>query len=419
MIIEKKLSNGVTLIAEKLPYFRSLSLGFWIGTGSVKEAKQEAGMSHFIEHMLFKGTEKRTSQEIAAQMDGIGAQINAFTAKECTCYYAKALEEHTEISADVLSDLVLHSSFDPAEMKKEKGVVIEEIAMVEDSPEDLAQDLLSSTYFSGHPLGAPILGTKESVESFTRESLMAYMDKHYTPDNIIIAAAGCLDENKLTDCIEKSFDAKPCEECKKPYPDAPKLEAKRHIAREKDVEQVHISLALPGYPIDDGRYFPLLVLNNILGGSMSSRLFQKIREEKGMAYSVYSYTSSYRNTGMLGLYAGTNANQAQTVLELMLEEMRLLIKDGITDGEFTRSKEQLKGNYILGSESPGARMMSIGKSKLLNGRIFTEEETVSRIEAVTMEGVRDVIPQSFNFDLMTAAFVGRLNGKADEWSKMW
>ena len=418
MVFSKTLPNGLRIIGQKLPYFHSLSIGVWIGTGTVKETLSEGGISHFIEHMLFKGTQTRSAQDIASQMDSIGAQINAFTSKECTCYYIRATEEYLQEAVDMLGDIVLHSAFDKAEMEKEKGVIVEEILMVEDSPEDLALDLLGETFYKGHELGWPILGTKQSVTGFTREDLIRYVDKHYNPANILISCAGNFDEAELVDAVAKAFNI-PASGTEQPWPGKPQRNKKSICVREKDIEQAHIALALPGYDSESSGYFPLLILNNAFGGNMSSRLFQKIREEKGLAYSVYSYTFSYRNTGGMGIYAGTNASQAKAVLNLMIEEINLLRKSGLTEEELTRSKNQLKGSYILANESVASRMTSIGKSMLLLGKTHTEEETIAKIEAVTAESVQAILSDVLDTSSMCASIVGKTGMTEDEISKLW
>lgn len=418
MFYETTLPNGIRVIGQRLPHFRSVSMGVWVGTGSVKERPGEAGVSHYIEHMLFKGTEKRSAQAIAAEMDGIGAQLNAFTSKECTCFYAKSMDVHLEKTADVLSDMVFHSAFDPAEMEKEKGVVCEEILMVEDTPEDVAMELLSSAYFGESPLGKPILGTEESVRSMTRELVTDYLARHYNAGNILVAVAGNFEEQQLYDVLCKYFCDAGSPFPPEPYPSVIVPQGHRFLSKEKPIEQCHICLATPAYCAQDPRYYPLLVLNNALGGNLSSRLFQKIREERGLAYSVYSFNSSYRQLGTLGFYAGTNAAQAKTVLALMLEELHTLRDTGLTEEEFVRSKEQLKGSYVLGNESTGSRMTAIGKRKLLYNETKTEEEILASIDAVSMEDVSAAAKEVLSTDQLAAAFVGKVTGLEAELERL-
>jgi len=418
MYYEKTLENGIRIIGQKMPHLHSVSLGVWAGTGSVKEHDGEAGISHFIEHMLFKGTERRSAKKIAEEMDSIGAQLNAFTSKECTCFYAKTLDEQIDIAADILSDMVLHSVFDPQEMEKEKGVVIEEINMSEDTPEDVAMELLAATYFGDAPHGKPILGTRDSVRSFTRDQILSYMDRHYRENNLLLAVAGNFDENRVEKLAHKYFGSKGSGIPLEPYPVPQIPQGVRFAAVEKDIEQCHIAFALPAFGPMDPNFYPMMVLNNALGGSMSSRLFQVIREQNGLAYSVYSFNSAYKDTGSLGIYAGTGASLAKSVLALITEELDKVKNHGVTEEEFRRSRGQLRGSYILGNESPGARMNAIGKNKLLYGTVRTEEEVIRDIESVTLEKVNELARQVLVTDNMAVAVVGKTNGLKEELEKL-
>ncbi len=369
-----------------------------------------AGISHMIEHMLFKGTDNRTAKEIAGEMDGLGGNLNAFTAKECTCYYAKVLDEHLGQAVDILQDLVQHPRLAPDDLTREQGVVCEEILMVEDSPEELVHELLGGAIYGESPLARPILGSQESVRAFTPESLRVI----YGPAVSAGANGGSL--------RRQGADADP---------DAPAgggvlqgengptgtgrghacLPAgsadRRFVAAQKDVEQTHICLGFPGFPTDTKEQFALYVLNNALGGSMSSRLFQHIREERGMAYSVYSYPSGYSGTGYFALYAGTEGKQGALVAELMLQEARRMREQGLTADEFHRAKEQLKGSYMLGQESTSARSSAIGRSMLMRGYALEEGEMLSRIAGVRMEDVEGILPYVLDETRMVAAVVGR------------
>lgn len=418
MYYEKTLENGIRIIGQKMPHLRSVSLGVWAGTGSVKEHAGEGGISHFIEHMLFKGTEKRSAAQIAEEMDSIGAQLNAFTSKECTCFYAKTLDEQIDTAAEILSDMVLHSVFDPEEMEKEKGVVVEEINMSEDTPEDVAMELLSATYFGDVPHGKPILGTRESVRGFTRDEIISYMDRHYRENNLLIAVAGSFDENKVEELARRFFGKKGSDIPLEPYPVPPPAKGVRFASAEKDIEQCHITLALPAFGPQDPDYYPMMVLNNALGGSMSSRLFQVIREQRGLAYSVYSFNSAYKDTGSLGVYAGTGSAQAKDVLALIIEELSKVRHGGITGQEFARSRGQLRGSYILGNESPGARMNAIGKNKLLYGTVRSEEEVIKDIESVTLERVNELAEKILVTDNVAVAVVGKTNGLGEELERL-
>jgi len=416
MIRQTKLPNGIRLIYEKMEHVRSVSMGVWVDTGSVRETAETAGASHLIEHMVFKGTQRRDAEQIAIEMDAIGGNINAFTSKENTCFYAKVLDEHLDLVSDVLSDITFHSVFDPAELKKEQGVVLEEILMNEDSPEDLVSEESNMLFFGDEPLASPILGSKESVRAFTRETLLAYKNEFYVPNNIVVACAGNFEESALIDSVTRWFDIPSCDRATEPilqqYPGG-----KKEKFVEKDVEQVHICLTLPGYARDSEGQYPLAVLSNIIGGSMSSRLFQSIREKLGLAYSVYSYPTSYTGCGTLTLYAGTGEKQAKEVLSRMIEEIERVQKDGITKEELTRCRDQLKGSYLLGMESSGSRMNALGKTLLLQKREYSEAETLRKIECVTMEDIERILPVCLDLNEASAAFVGRLKKSKESLSE--
>ncbi|PKM41403.1 MAG: peptidase M16 [Firmicutes bacterium HGW-Firmicutes-9] len=407
MIKQHLLPNGTRLIYEKMEHVRSVAMGVWVDTGSVRETAENAGASHLIEHMVFKGTERRDAEQIAIEMDAIGGNINAYTSKENTCFYAKVLDEHLDVVSDVLSDITFHSVFDPEELKKEQGVVLEEILMNEDSPEDLSGEESNMLFFGDEALASPILGSKESVRAFTRESLLAYKNEFYVPNNIVVSVAGNFEEQALIDSVTKWFDIPASPRATEPilqrFPGG-----KREKLVEKDVEQVHICMTLPGFARDSEGQYPLAVLSNIFGGSMSSRLFQSIREKLGLAYSVYSYPTSYTGTGTLTLYAGTGEKQAKEVLNRMMDEMERIRKEGITKEEFNRSRDQLKGSYLLGMESSSARMNALGKTLLLQKREYSEQETLRRIECVTMDDIERILPVCFDRNNASIALVGRV-----------
>ena len=417
MVFRDKLENGIRVIGEPMPHYRSVSMGVWVDAGSVCENEAEAGASHFIEHMLFKGTERRTAAEIAAEMDAIGGNLNAFTAKECTCFYAKVLDEHLPRAADMLADLLRSSKFDEADIEREKGVVCEEILMTEDSPEDMAHETLCALLYENTPLAKPILGTQESVRSFTRETLMDYMGRHYMPNNIVISCAGHFEREALMDALNRYFAGGGMGE-RSPRKVSTLSGGHRFRAVEKDIEQVHLCLGFPGFALDEDGQYALFVLNNALGGSMSSRLFQSIREARGLAYSVYSYPSSYTETGYFALYAGTGEGTAEQVTALILEELEKLRKNGLTKEEFIRSKEQLKGSYMLGQESTSARSNAIGKMELLRGRVYSEEEIMQRIERITMDDVQAILPKVLDANAMCASAVGRVENIAEKLQEM-
>lgn len=406
-----QLGNGIRVITEKIPHFRSVSIGVWFASGSLYEDFENSGMPHFIEHMLFKGTKNRSAKQIAQAIDAVGGQLNAFTAKECTCYYSNVIDEHLQRAIDVLSDMIINSLLDPVEVEKEKGVVLEEILMYEDSPEDLAHDLLVEALVGGHPLANSILGTQEFILDLNREKLVSFFDKKYLPQNAVISIAGNFDEGQLMDLLEEFFG-----NWKKqsnhivaqdsvPVP----LYRSRNLFRWKDIEQAHLCIGYPGIPLGQDDVYSLMIFNNLLGGGMSSRLFQNIREDKGLVYSVVSYPSFYTCGGLFTIYASMKPSQAKKVADLILEEIRKIKTDGISSDEFDTAKQQLKGNFILGLESSSSRMNAIGRAELLLGTVRTPEEVLAKIEDITMDDVMRVVNQVLVPDAMAIALVGREN----------
>ena len=417
MIMQETLHNGIRVYMEPMDGIRSVAIGIWVNAGTVRENEGEAGASHFIEHMLFKGTEKRTAEDIAFEMDSIGGLLNAFTSKECTCFYARVLDEQLEKAVDILSDIVLHSNFPPDEMEKERHVVIEEILMSEDTPDDVSCEEATKLFFDGDNLAHPILGSQESILGISRKELMAYKDRHYVPSNIVVACAGSFKPDELVRLLGRYFDIP--ESTEKAEPFIQNFSGGRRISFvEKDTEQVHITMMLPGYARDTDDNYALSVLSNVIGGSMSSRLFQNIREKQGLAYSVYSYPSSYSSSGAFMLYAGTGEQQAEKVAELMLKELRNIRENGITEEELERGKEQLRGTYVLGMESCNAKMNAIGKVALLQNREYSEEETIRKISRVTMDDINRIIPVVLNEENLCVAFVGRVNKQKDKLNRI-
>lgn len=406
-----QLQNGIRVVTEKIPYFRSVSIGVWFMAGALYEDPDKSGIPHFIEHMLFKGTKNRTAKQIAQAMDAVGGQLNAFTAKECTCYYSNVIDEHLPTAVDVLSDMVINSLLDPVEMDKEKGVVLEEILMYEDSPEDLVHDLLAEALVGTHPLANSILGDQRFVIDLTRERLVSFLEEKYLPQNMVISVAGNFDEQQLVVLLEKFFgDWKKdsgygVKQCSVPLP----IYQSRNLFKWKDIEQVHMCIGYPGIPLGQDDVYPLMIFNNLFGGGMSSRLFQNIREDKGLVYSVMSYPSFYTCGGLFTIYASMKPSQARKVSDLVMEEINRVKKEGISYDEFNTAKQQLKGNYILGLESSSSRMNAIGKSELLLGVVRTPEEILEKIENVTMDDVMRVLEQVLSPDTMAIAVVGREN----------
>lgn len=399
MIKRYTCQNGVRIVLENNPTVRSVAIGVWIGTGSVHETPEINGISHFLEHMFFKGTSTKSAREIAESFDRIGGQVNAFTSKEYTCYYAKVLDEHANYALDVLADMFFHSTFDENELKKEKNVVYEEIKMYEDAPDDIVHDLLSKATYGNHSLGYPILGTEETLASFNGDSLRQYMHDYYTPDRVVISVAGNISDSFIKD-VEKwfgSYEAKG----KATGLEKPEFHTEK-LTRKKETEQAHLCLGFKGLEVGHERIYDLIVLNNVLGGSMSSRLFQDVREDKGLAYSVYSYHSSYEDSGMLTIYGGTGANQLQQLSETIQETLATLKRDGITSKELENSKEQMKGSLMLSLESTNSKMSRNGKNELLLGKHKTLDEIINELNAVNLERVNGLARQLFTEDYALA-----------------
>lgn len=395
MIKKYTCQNGVRIILEEIPTVRSVAIGIWIKTGSRFETLELNGISHFLEHMFFKGTEKRSAQDIAEAFDSIGGQVNAFTSKEYTCYYAKVLDNHASYALEVLADMFFHSKFDQEELEKEKKVVYEEIKMYEDTPDDIVHDLLNKAIFENHPLGYPILGTEETLASFTRDTLQEYMRKTYTPENVVISIAGNVKDTFISE-VEKYFGSYETDRHSQQV-DGPVFH-KNRIVKKKETEQAHLCLGFEGIPIGDRLIYPLIVANNILGGSMSSRLFQDVREKRGLAYSIFSYHTSYEDAGTVTIYGGTGANQLEDLFETIWETIDSLKKNGITERELKNSKEQLKGNLMLSLESTNSRMSRNGKNELILKEHKSLDEMVQLIDSVTMDDVHEVIHKILDRD---------------------
>lgn len=387
MVKTRKLKCGATVIMEKTDYVQSAALGIWVRAGAADETDDVSGVSHFIEHMMFKGTEKRTAKELASDVDKLGGMFNAFTGKEATCYYIKTLSSNIYDGAEILLDMLTCSSFDPDEMKKERKVICEEIKMVRDCPDDDVYDTISELVSSGNPLGRNILGTPESLEAIDRSKMMGYFNDKYARDSIVIAVAGNFDEDRIVDMFEgrlsglKEHSVRP-EAILKPYKQS-------FDVKERDIEQTHICLAVPGVSMADDRYYAFVLMNSIFGGSMSSRLFQNIREEKGLAYSVCSmnFFSSY--WGFFSIYAGVAHDKAEATLDAIKYELDMLRKDGVTQEELSMAKEQVKSSYIFGLENINSRMFSIGKNKLLLDKVYDPQEILRSFDNVTREDIME------------------------------
>ena len=384
------MPNGLRVVGERIPHFRSASVGLWIGTGSQHERPSEAGISHFLEHMVFKGTERRSARQIAEEMDAVGGQLNAFTSKECTCFYAKTVDEHLPLAMDIVCDLATHPAFDPAELEKEKGVVLEEIAMAEDTPEDLVHELLMLAHYGDQPVSRPILGTADRISGYCRDDLVSYWSSMYRPQNAVLSIAGNYDWEQVKELLEKHLGSWSGEGMRAHGCDTKQV-APTTLAKEKEIEQVHICMGFPGLAIGNEKNYELSLFNSVYGGAMSSRLFQKIREESGMAYTVYSYPNAYTDCGMLSVYAATNPDTAVLVHDQILEETRKMAEGGLTREEFAMAREQLKAGSILGGESTSARMQTNGRRMLLLNETRTESEVIDRVNSIRFEDVNELM----------------------------
>ena len=405
MIEQFTLPNGLRVLCEQLPHLRSVSMGVWVKAGSILEREHENGLSHLIEHMAFKGTGRRSAKQIAQEMDAVGGYLNAATSKLCTCYYAKVIDENLPLAADILSDIVRFPAIDPKELDKERNVVLEEISMTDDSPEDVAYDLIASAMFGKQPLGQTILGPRELIASYTREDILAFRARHYSPMNTCVAIAGNFDLNQVKDLMAQRFGDW-TGGAGEIFPVNAVNQRPQTLTADKDTEQAHICLGYRGKPLGDVDAYPMAVFNSILGGGMSSRLFQRIREESAMAYSVYSAPSAYPHCGDFTIYAAVSPRNVKAVLAQIDEETSLLVREGATQEEFNMAKAQLKGGFILGQESAYNRMNSMGSNMALMNRVITTDETIRRIEAVTPEDVRRVAAETLGGP-RSQAFVGK------------
>lgn len=404
MYKKETLPNGVRIITEEIPHVRSVSIGLWVGAGSRDEGPEINGMAHFIEHMMFKGTENRTAKQIAESLDAVGGQLNAFTSKEYTCYYAKVLDEHLDVAVDLLADMFFNSLFQPEELEKEKNVIIEEIKMYEDAPDELVHDFFTSTIWNGHALGRPVIGTTEVIRATTREQMVDFYKKFYVPESLVIAVAGSIRHETVVARLAPLFSSFAGSASRREY--RTPVASARITGKQKDTEQVHLCLGTPGLPLDHEKTYHLHVLNSILGGGISSRLFQEIREERGLAYSVYSYHSSYRDAGLFTVYTGLSRENLDQVLALISREMKDIKQQGISAEEVQRAKAQLKGSMFLGLENVSNRMSRLGKSELCLNRVVTPDEAADKIDRVTGKDVRQLAEELFVKENFTVAAIG-------------
>jgi predicted Zn-dependent peptidase len=403
------LPNGLTVITEQMEHIRSISIGIWIKTGSRDEDPQWNGISHFIEHMVFKGTKNRSAEQIARQVDSIGGNMDAFTAKECICFNVKVLDEHLPVALDVLSDLVLNPVFDVQDIGRERGVILEEIKMDEDNPDYLVHEIFTQNFWKDHPLGKPILGTRDTVRKFEQPVVLDSYAQRFAPGNLIVSAAGHLDHHKFVELVAKHFQHM------KPFTNGfhsqpPKVVSRIIMRNKKALEQVQICMGVPSHPIAHEKRYASYILNTLLGGGMSSRLFQNIRERQGLAYAIYSDLNPYRDTGCLCVYAGTSRESAAKVVQSVVSEFRNLKTEPVPEEELRRAKDQLKGSLMLSLESSTARMSNLARQEMYFDRFYGLDELIENIETVTAEDLQMLANDYFRGDSVAVTVLGNLNG---------
>jgi predicted Zn-dependent peptidase len=407
-ICKSVLENGMIVLTERIPHVRSVSMGAWVGTGSRDEEAGVNGISHFVEHMVFKGTTTRSARQIAREVDSIGGNLDAFTGKETVCFTIKSLDEHTSEALDVLSDLVLHPTFEPEELAREKGVILEEIKMDEDNPDYLVNEVFTQNFWKGDSLGRPILGTKKTVSSFNQETIFRYYRDQFTPRNIVFSAAGNLEHESFVAEVEKRF-AGLAPNASTPFPrEAPKATPHITLKNKKSLEQVQLMLGMPAPAVNHPDRYGIYLMNAMLGGGMSSRLFQTIREERGLAYSIYSELSPFRDTGLLSISAGVAIDKTRETLALTMAELARLKQETVSDAELLRAKDQLKSNIVLGLESSSSRMANLARQQMYFGRFFGVDEITREIEAVTPEDVKRLANELFRPEAMALSLLGNL-----------
>src|SRR6476659_1371658 len=403
------LPNGLMIITEEMQHIRSVSIGIWIKSGSRDEDPQVNGISHFVEHMVFKGTKHRSAEDIARQVDSIGGNMDAFTAKECICFNVKVLDEHLPIALDVLSDLVLNPIFDEQDISRERGVILEEIKMDEDNPDYLVHEIFTQNFWKDHPLGRRILGTRDTVRRFERPPVLDFYSQRFSPGNVIITAAGHLNHERFVELVTKYFQRmKPVSNGFHSSP--PTIVPRIVLRNKKSLEQVQICVGVPSYPITHEKRHSSYILNTLLGGGMSSRLFQNIRERQGLAYAIYSDLNPYRDTGCLSVYAGTSRESAGKVVQSIVSEFRKLKSETVPAEELRRGKDQLKGSLMLSLESSTARMSNLARQEMYFDRFYTLDELIENIESVTAEELKELADQFFRTENIAVTVLGNLNG---------
>jgi predicted Zn-dependent peptidase len=407
-IVRDVLPNGLRLLTERMPHVRSVSIGVWLARGSRHEPQEQSGIAHFVEHMLFKGTDTRSAEDIAQTIDSIGGQMDAFTAKEYASYYLKVLDEHLPLAVEVLADIVMRPRFSPDDLDREKKVVLEEIKMVEDTPDDLVHELFTESFWENHPLGRPILGTKDTVEALDVDVLRKYFSSSYTAPNLIIAATGNITHEQVRDLITRAFDGLPT--TTEPITDAPPTVVPRIIIRNKELEQSHVCLGAAGYRQDHVDRYSSYVMNTVLGGSMSSRLFQNVREKRGLAYAVFSGLSAYRDAGSMTIYAGCANDAVSELIDVVVAELRRIKDESMPESELRRAKDHLKGSLMLNLESTSSRMSHLARQEIYFDRQFGLDETLEGVERVTADDIQRVARDLFSDGALAATVLGAVNG---------
>jgi predicted Zn-dependent peptidase len=404
-----RLPNGLLVLTESIPHVRSVSMGVWIDSGSRDETLALNGISHFVEHMVFKGTTSRSAHQFAREADAIGGNLDAFTGKESICFNIKVLDEHIAPALDLLTDLVLHPTFTPEDVAREQGVILEEIKMDEDNPDYLVHETFTQNFWKGHSLGRPILGTVKTVSSFNQQIVLDYYSGRFTPRNMVFSAAGHLDHDVFVAQVANHFSGLAADS-ETPLVHVPAPATYPHITlkRKKSLEQVQFCLGVPAPPVDSSDRYAVYLLNTMLGGGMSSRLFQSIREDKGLAYSIYSETNPFRDTGCLAIYAGTSASKTTEVLQLTMAELRRLKEEAVSEAELKRAKDQLKSNIVLGLESSSSRMSNLARQEMYFGRFFSVDEIIAEVNAVGPAEVQALAQHLFRPEAIALTILGNL-----------
>jgi predicted Zn-dependent peptidase len=401
------LSNGIRVVSETLPKTRSLSIGVWVKVGSRHESREIGGVSHFIEHMFFKGTQKRSARDIATEVDSLGGEMNAFTSQESTTYYIKVLDEHLPAAVDILSDILLGSRFDPADMEKERKVILEEIKSVEDTPDDYIHEMFTATVWPDNSLGRPILGTKETIGSLKHEDIVKYIADYYSPREIVISVAGNFEHARLIDLLNNAFGK--LSRTGVPKQDVAPSFHHAVTVKKKQLEQVQVCLGCKGLPYVHEDRFVVMALNTILGNSMSSRLFQEVREQHALAYSIYSYVTAYRDAGLLTVYAGTDPANTMQAIQLIIKELRKIRDEGITPAEETRVKDQIKGNLVLSLETSNSHMGRIARQEIYFGKYLSVDDIIKNVDKIAAGQVQHLAQQLFRRDNLSLSILGPLN----------